>query len=163
MNFQPSAPLPISTDHILDNFCCGEPTLDDWLKRRALANHFNGASRTFVVVNQDLQVLAYYALATGTVSHNEAPGSIRRNMPDPIPVIVLGRLAVDLTVQGKKFGPSLLQDAVIRTQTIAANTGVRALLVHALNETAKQFYIHYGFQVSPANPMTLMLRIRVNN
>lgn len=80
-------------------------------------------------------------------------------MPEPIPVIVLGRLAIDLRVQGKKLGASLLQDVVVRVRTVSENTGVRALLVHALNDKAKQFYEYYGFTVSPINPMTLMLKL----
>jgi len=159
MSLQLSAPEPLTTEHILDAFGCGESMLDEWLKRRALTNHLNGASRTFVVATLDKSVVGYYALAAGAVSHREATGSVRRNMPDPVPVIVLGRLAVDLRTQGLKLGASLLQDAVLRVHSIAENTGVRALLVHALHEPAKQFYEHYGFTSSPINPMTLMLRL----
>lgn len=157
MSLQLSAPEPLTTEHILDAFGCGEATLDEWLKRRALINHLKGASRTFVVATHDKSVVGYYALAAGAVSHREATGSVRRNMPDP--VIVLGRLAVDLRTQGIKLGASLLQDAVLRVHSIAENTGVRALLVHALHKPAKQFYEHYGFTSSPINPMTLMLRL----
>lgn len=159
MSLQLSAPEPLTTEHILDAFGCGEATLDEWLKRRALINHLKGASRTFVVATHDRSVVGYYALAAGAVSHREATGSVRRNMPDPVPVIVLGRLAVDLRTQGIKLGASLLQDAVLRVHSIAENTGVRALLVHALHKPAKQFYEHYGFTSSPINPMTLMLRL----
>lgn len=83
-------------------------------------------------------------------------------MPEPIPVIVLGRLAIDLRAQGRKLGASLLQDAVIGVRAVAENTGVRALLVHALNDKAKQFYEYYGFTASPISPMTLMLRAYLN-
>lgn len=159
MSLPLSVPEPLSPIHILDKFGCGEATLDEWLKRRALANHLNGASRTFVVATPDNNVVGYYALAAGAVSHKDATGSVRRNIPDPLPVIVLGRLAVDRRVQGLKLGASLLQDAVFRVRSIAQNTGVRALLVHALHEPAKQFYEHYGFVPSPINPMTLMLRL----
>ena len=95
--------------------------------------------------------------SAGAVSHQESPGSIRRNMPDPVPVMVLGRLAVDQSLQGQHMGAALLQDALNRAASVAQNIGVRALLVHALNERAQQFYSHYGFVPSPLNPMTLML------
>ncbi len=98
-------------------------------------------------------------MAAGAVSHQMATSSVRRNMPDPVPVMVLARLAVDQRAQGIKLGASLLQDAVKRAVVVSQNAGVRALLVHALHDRAKQFYEYYGFQVSPANPMTLMLRL----
>jgi len=157
---QLSAPQSLASTHRLDGFNCGEPSLDDWLKRRALANHLNGASRTFVVADPDLRVLGYYALAAGAVSHQEATRAVRRNMPDPVPVMVLARLAVDVRAQGIKLGAALLQDALARVQSVAENAGVRTLLVHALNEHAKQFYEHYGFQESLMHPMTLMLPLK---
>lgn len=153
------APEPLSANHILDSFECGEPSLDEWLKRRALANHLSGASRTFVISNPERQVFGYYALAAGAVSHKEATSGVRCNMSDPVPVIVLARLAIDIRAQGKKLGASILQDAVLRVLNIAENAGVRALLVHALHQQAKQFYEYYGFKVSPIDPMCLMLRL----
>lgn len=158
-----SSPQPLSTNHRLDDFSCGESSLDDWLRRRALTNQTTGASRTFVVTNEAGQVLAYYALAAGAVSHQESPGSIRRNMPDPVPVLVLARLAVDQRLQGQKIGGALLQDALQRVKSVAQNIGVRALLVHVLNEKAHQFYAHYGFTPSPVNPMTMMLPLHTSN
>ena len=157
MSFKRSAPQPLSATHGLEGFSCGEPSLDDWLRRRALLNQTTGASRTFVVTDESGQVLAYYALAAGAVSHQDSPGSVRRNMPDPVPVMVLARLAVDKRLQGQQVGGALLQDALRRAVSVAQNIGVRALLVHALNDRARQFYSHYGFVPSPANPMTLML------
>jgi len=133
--------------------------LDDWLKRRALANQSSGASRTFVVTDQDGSVCGYYAIAAGAVSHQLATSGVRRKMPDPVPVMVLARLAVDRRAQGQHLGASLLQDAVNRVVAVSQNAGVRALLVHALHEKARQFYEHYGFQTSPTHPMTLMLRL----
>lgn len=153
------APQPLATTHLLDAFACGEPGLDEWLRRRALANQLSGASRTFVVADAAQRVWGYYALAAGSVSHREATSSIRRNMPDPVPVLVLGRLAVDQRAQGLHLGAGLLQDAVRRAATVAYNVGVRALLVHALDERVRQFYLHYGFQPSPQHPLTLMLRL----
>lgn len=152
-------PQPLTATHRLDSFTCGEPTLDEWLKHRALANQTSGASRTFVVTDQDERVVGYYALAAGAVAHHVATGRVRRNMPDPIPVLVLGRLAVDQRAQGSKLGAALLQDAVKRAAGVAQNVGVRALLVHALHDRAQRFYQYYGFQPSPQNPHTLMLRL----
>lgn len=157
MNLKLSSPQPLSAEHRLEDFACGESSLDDWLRRRALINQTTGASRTFVVTDESGQVLAYYALAAGAVSHQESPGTIRRNMPDPVPVMVLARLAVDQRLQGQQVGGALLKDALQRAVSVAQNIGVRAMLVHALNDRARQFYAHYGFVPSPANPMTLML------
>jgi GNAT superfamily N-acetyltransferase len=159
MSLQLSTPIPLAATHILDDFACGEASLDEWLKRRALTNQFSGASRTFVVTDQAERVYGYYAMAAGAVSHQAATSSVRRNMPDPVPVMVLARLAVDHRVQGGKLGGALLQDAVNRAVTVSQNAGVRALLVHALHDRAKDFYEHYGFQASPVHPMTLMLRL----
>lgn len=152
-------PEPLATSHRLDDFDCGEVVLDDWLKRRALANQSSGASRTFVVTDQDDSVCGYFAIAAGAVSHQLATSGVRRNMPDPVPVMVLARLAVDRRAQGQHLGASLLQDAVNRAVAVSQNVGVRALHVHALHEKARQFYEHYGFAPSPTHPMTLMLRL----
>jgi len=124
-----------------------------------LANQASGASRTFVVTDEDGRVYGYYALAAGAVSHQLATSGVRRNMPDPVPVMVLARLAVDREAQGLHLGAALLRDAVHRTVAVSQNAGVRALLVHALHERARQFYEHYGFQASPTHPLTLMLRL----
>ncbi len=159
MSLNLHAPALLTTLHRLDDFESGEAVLDEWLKRRALANQFSGASRTFVVADTDDQVYGYYAMAAGAVSHQVANGQVRRNMPDPIPVIVLARLAVDRRGQGIKLGASLLQDAVNRAVSVSQNAGIRAVLVHALHDRAKAFYEHYGFQASPLHPLTLMLRL----
>lgn len=159
MSLQLSTPLPLAVTHRVSEFSCGEAVLDEWLKRRALSNQLSGASRTFVVVDQDQRVCGYYAMAAGTVSHQQAISAVRRNMPDPVPVMVLARLAVSTSAQGLQLGGALLQDAVNRSVAVSHNTGVRALLVHALHEQAKMFYEHYGFQSSPAHPLTLMLRL----
>ena len=159
MSLQLSKPESLSASHCLDEFTCGEAVLDNWLKRRAMANQMSGASRTFVVADQEHRIFGYYAMAAGAVSHQMATSSVRRNMPDPVPVMVLARLAVDTQAQGIKLGAALLQDAVNRAVAVSHNTGVRALLVHAINDRAKQFYEYYGFQVSPAHPLTLILRL----
>lgn len=159
MSLQLCAPQPLTAIHRVEEFECGEVTLDDWLKRRAMTNQLSGASRTFVVVDQDSRVCGYYAMAAGAVSHQIATSTVRRNMPDPVPVMVLGRLAVDHKAQGIKLGAALLQDAVNRAVVVSQNAGVRALLVHAIHDRARQFYEHYGFQSSHLHPMTLMLRL----
>ena len=152
-------PEPITTAHDTESFSCGLTVLDDWLKRRALRNEGSGASRTFVVCS-DRKVIGYYALATGSVVHRNTPGNVRRNMPDPVPVMVLGRLAVDQQWQHAGLGRSLLRDAVLRTLSVSQQAGIKALLVHALSEDAKTFYRRYGFQVSPLDPMTLIVSLR---
>ncbi|MDO8342953.1 MAG: GNAT family N-acetyltransferase [Cellvibrio sp.] len=154
-----NVPQPLVASHIISEFECGEASLDDWLKRRALINQVSGASRTFVVANYDNRVCGYYALAAGAVAHQLATGAVRRNMPDPIPVLILARLAVDRHAQGIKLGAGLLQDAVNRAGSVAQNAGVRALVVHALNEKTREFYEYYGFSISPIHPLTLMLRL----
>lgn len=157
MQFGP--PEPLAASHRLDDFECGEAVLDDWLKRRALSNQSSGASRSFVVTDEGGHVRGYYAMAAGAVSHQLATSAARRNMPDPIPVMVLARLAVDRRAQGLHLGAALLQDAVNRAVAVSQNAGVSAILVHALHEKARQFYEYYGFQPSPTHPMTLMLRL----
>ena len=134
-----TSPEPITASHHTESFACGIPVLDEWLRRRALKNEVSGASRTFVIC-QDRQVVGYYTLATGSVEHRDVPGKIRRNMPNPIPVMVLGRLAVDQEQQHAGLGRGLLKDAVLRTLTVSQHAGVKALLVHALSEDAKRFY-----------------------
>lgn len=156
---QLTPPEPLDSGHRTDNFNCGEPVLDEWLRKRALGNQASGASRTFVVADTSGRVMGYYALAAGAVTHETATGPVRRNMPDPVPVLILGRLAVDRQAQGMKLGAALLQDAVGRAIGVSAHAGIRALVVHALSERAKAFYLHYGFQTSTLHPMTLMLRL----
>lgn len=154
-----TAPEPITPSHLIEAFACGIPVLDDWLKRRALKNEVSGASRTFVVCH-DEQVAGYYALATGSVEHRDAPGKLRRNMPDPIPMIVLGRLAVDQRWQRAGIGRGLLKDAVLRSVSVSQQAGVKALLVHVLSEDAKTFYVRNGFLESPLDPMTLIISLQ---
>ena len=158
---QLSKPSPFSEQHDCSAFDCGEPSLNDWLRRKALANQMSGASRTFVITGTRVaanRVVGYYALAAGAVAHADAPGSIRRNMPDPIPVMVLGRLAIDCSCHGQGLGSALLKDAILRTLNVAQNVGIRALLVHALHhDQARAFYLHHGFSTSPISATTLLL------
>lgn len=157
---KPGAPCPFTPSHLLDDFSCGHTVLDDWLKRRALVNQVSGASRTFVTAEPAGRVLGYYALAGGAVTHRIATGQARRNMPEPIPVVVLGRLGVDRRAQGRRLGAALLKDAVLRTMTVAEHVGVRAMVAHALDDTARDFYMHHGFRASPVDPLTVMLVLK---
>lgn len=152
------APEPLNPEHQLEDFNSGNVELDDWLKKRALKNEGSGASRMYVVTIEQ-KVIAYYCLANGSVVNVTAPGKIRRNMPDPIPVMVIGRLAVDINWQGQGIGYALVRDAVLRTLQAATIAGIRAILVHAISPEAKQFYSKCGFIPSPAAPMTLMVTI----
>lgn len=151
-------PQKLTAAHDVSQFHCGEPALDDWLKRRALENEYTGASRTYVVCRGQ-EVVGYYALATGAVAHSHTTGRIRRNMPDPVPVMIIGRLAVDSAMQGRGIGPALLRDAVLRTLQASEIAGIRAILVHAISEPAKKFYEHYGFVAPLTNPMTLAITV----
>lgn len=153
-----SAPEKLTVSHDVSQFDCGEPALDSWLKKRALQNEETGASRTYVL-RAGQEIAGYYALATGAISHAEVAGRIRRNMPDPVPVIILGRLAIASKFQGRGIGAALLRDAVLRIVQAAEIAGIRAILVHAISDQAKRFYEKYGFIPSPADPVTLMITV----
>lgn len=152
------APEHLTSQHDLEAFDSGVPALDEWLRRHALANEQAGASRTYVVC-AGVRVVGYYALATGGVAQATATGRVRRNMPDPVPVMVLGRLAVDRAYQSRGLGVWLLRDAILRTLQAAEVGGIRAILVHAISEDAKRFYERHGFVASPIAPMTLMITV----
>jgi GNAT superfamily N-acetyltransferase len=154
-----TAPTLLTAKHDLESFCCGVSSLDDWLKQRSLKNQVSGASRTYVVAAEQ-KVVGYYCLASGALALNDAPNSIRRNMPDPIPMALLGRLAVDQAWQHKKLGVALLQDAVVRTMQANEILGIRGLLVHAISPEAKGFYEHHGFISSVTQPMVLILSLK---
>ncbi|MFN3548161.1 MAG: GNAT family N-acetyltransferase [Mesorhizobium sp.] len=152
-------PTPLGETHDLALFDSGNDTLDEWLRRRALPNQVSGASRTYVVA-ENRRVVGYYCLSSGALDLADAPGAIRRNMPDPIPMAILGRLAVDRNWQRKGLGAALLRDAVLRTAQAAGIMGIRGLLVHAISEEAKAFYQRYGFAGSQNHPMTLVLSLK---
>ena len=151
-------PEKLSAEHDLSGFDSGQRVLDDWLRRRARQNEESGASRTYVVC-VGKRVVAYYTLAVGAIAHAETPGRIRRNMPDPVPAMVLGRLAVDKAHHGCGVGTGLLRDAVLRTMQAADIAGIRTVLVHAISEPAKRFYERYGFVASPVDPITVMITV----
>ncbi len=152
------APEKLSPEHDLSEFDSGEPVLDAWLRRRAAQNDASGASRTYVVC-AGKRVAGYYSLAVGAVSHEASPGWLRRNQPDPLPVMILGRLAVDKSFQGRGIGVGLLRDAVLRTVQAAEIAGIRGIVVHAISESAKRFYESYGFRASPIDPMTVLITV----
>ncbi len=154
-----SAPEPLAEDHELKGFDSGEAALDDWLKRRARANQASGASRTYVAA-EGKRVVAYYALASGAIFQAGGPGKFRRNMPDPIPVVVLARLAVDRRYQGRGFGRALFADAARRVAYAADSMGIRGIVVHAISEEARRFYLKLGFEACPAGAMTLVVTLR---
>lgn len=154
-----AAPTLLTNEHELAGFACGELSLDDWLKRRALANQISGASRTYVVC-EGRRVMGFYCLASGAIAVAGAPSKVRRNMPDPIPMMVIGRLAIDQRWHGRGIGRALLRDAVRRTLQAAGIVGVRGILVHALSSNAKKFYEACGFQEFPSNPNTLLVTFR---
>ncbi|MFZ5761973.1 MAG: GNAT family N-acetyltransferase [Thermodesulfobacteriota bacterium] len=153
-----SAPEPLTEHHDVTRFTSGVESLDTWLKRRATRNQATGASRTFVAC-VGRRVVAYYALASSAVAVAEAPGRFRRNMPDPIPVVVLGRLAVDQSFQSQGIGRALVRDAGYRVLQAADLIGIRGLLVHALSAEAKSFYEHVGFEASALDPSMLMITL----
>ena len=153
-----SAPAPLTDQHLSADFSCGTESLDIWLKRRALRNQMQGASRTYVVCEAN-RVVAYYALASGAVLSADATGRLRRNMPDPIPVVVLGRLAVDSAWHGQGLGRALVRDAGLRVQQAADAIGIRGMTVQALSDEAKVFYEHLGFEPSPMDSKLLMITL----
>lgn len=149
--------MPLRAEHRIDDFRCSVPALATWLLERAHQNQASGASRCFVACDALQRVVGYYALCAGAIAHEGVPGSIRRNMPDPIPVIVLGRLAVHADHAGRGIGQGLLKDAVLRSVQAGHQVAARALLCHAIDEPAKAFYLRQGFVVSPIHPLTVML------
>ena|SRR5271154_1280204 len=150
-----TSPQLIEDSHQIGAFDSGVPALDDWLKRRARANQASGASRTYVVCEHQ-RVVAYYALASGAVDMATASGHFRRNMPDPVPIAVLGRLAIERSFQKHGLGRALVRDAAARVIQAAGIIGIRGIIVHALSPEAKAFYLAVGFEVSPLEPSTLM-------
>jgi len=151
-------PAPITADQQLADFDCGESSLNEWFKSRAFKNHASRASRCFVLC-AGAEVIGYYSLSAGAISHEAAPKAMRRNMPNPLPVLLLGRLAVDKRYHNHGIGQALLRDAMIRAVNVAGDAGVFALLVHALSDQAKQFYLSRGFVESPLQPMTLFMTL----
>ncbi|WP_369854560.1 GNAT family N-acetyltransferase [Candidatus Thalassolituus haligoni] len=152
-------PMALNHTHELLGFDCGNESLNEWLIKRALKNQISGASRTFVICSGQ-RVVGYYALATGSVERTLTNSNFARNMPEPIPVIVLGRLAIDTRWQGKRLGAALLKDALTRVVQVSNQVGIRGVLVQAISDTAKVFYQQYGFQPSPTDDMSLLISVK---
>lgn len=150
-----TAPEPIGPDHVVEGFSCGQESLDRWLIERASRSEGRTA-RTYVVRDEVRRVAGYCCLSAGSLSHAEAPGRLRRNAPDPIPVIVLGRLAVDERYQGHGVGSGLVRDAMERTVAAAGIIGVRGLLVNALSDEVEGFYLELGFLKTPVENTVVM-------
>lgn len=152
-----TAPVPLSDQHDVSTFDCGKPPLNDWLRLRAVVAE-GGSARSYVVC-QNVVVVGYYCLAAGSVFHTGTPRSLRQNMPDPTPVMVLGRLAIDKRHQGRGIGRGLLKDAFARVLHASRSVGAKAVIVHAIDDEAVPFYLQYGFKQFPADQRTLFLPI----
>ena len=151
-------PEPLQAYHQLDAFDCGSDALNLWLQRRALNNQRAGVSRTSVVCRDDC-VIAYDSLAAGAIVLAEVPASLQRNMPNPLPVVMLGRLAVDRNYQGLGLGRALVAHAIRLSLQAQQLVGARALLVHAIDDQAAAFYRRMGFRPSPISPLILLLQL----
>ena len=150
-------PVPLGPDHDCSTFDCGKEALNRWLLDRAKGNQLSRASRTFVVTTTENRVVGYYSLSNFAIARREATGRVARNMPDPVPAMLLGRLAVDRSAKGQRIGKGVLRDAIARTLQVAEHTGVRALFLHAIDEEARDWYSRYGFEPSPTHDLELMV------
>jgi GNAT superfamily N-acetyltransferase len=144
----------------LAGFDCGIAERNDYLRKHALAAAAGGSARTYVA-RRGLRVVGYYSLAYGAIAPEEAPERIRKGMPrHPIPVMLLARLAVDRSEQGRGLGKALLKDAFLRVAKAAEIAGLRALLVHAKDDQARAFYRRFDFVVSPTHEQHLLLLLK---
>lgn len=154
-------PRPLERTDARGDFRCGVASLDGWLAEHAAAADAVGSARTYVVIDDEERVVGYYALTVASLEREVATGRASRGMPrHPIPAMLLARLAVDGSAQGEGVGAMLLADAMQRTLLVAEETGIRLLLVHAIDEEAKSFYRHFGFEASPSDPLNLQLLIK---
>lgn len=157
MSFE--GPARLGADPSVDDFDCGNDVFNEWLRTKALHNQREGGSRTWVVLD-GRRVVAFYASSTAVLMRGYATKRAARNQPDPLPAVLLGRLAVDAKYQGRGLAAALLKHFVLKSLEVAEITGVRLLLVHAKNDTARRFYLRYGFESSPVDDMTLMLLVK---
>lgn len=155
-------PEPLGPDHSLGGFDCGVDSLNTWLPKHARTAAASGSARTYVIEDVEQgRAVGYQALCAASVSRNEASARAGRGMPrHPIPAVLLARLAVDRSVQGRGLGAFLLGDAMARTFAASTGLGIRVMLVHALDESARDFYLHHGFEPSPTDPMNLQLLVK---
>lgn len=157
-----SDPALLRPGDLITGLHCGEPSLDAWLCAHARGAAGAGSARTYVVTDaQQERVVGYHALTVGSVERAHATARVAKGMPrHPIPVVLLARLAVDVSVQGQGIGSFLLHDAMARAAGAAARFGIRALLVHALNDEARAFYLHHGLEPSPTDPLHLLVLVK---
>lgn len=156
-----SAPASLEKRHSFEGFDCGRTSLNDWLFRHARQAQASGSAKTFVVTNPEQQVVGYYSLTVGQVETLSAPERIRQGMGAyPIPVVILARLAVSITAQGRGIGSGLLKDAIKRTLLISEQAGIRAMLTHPLDDQAAQFYLQAGFIASPLQDNQYLLLLK---
>jgi GNAT superfamily N-acetyltransferase len=152
-------PVLLGADHSIEDFDCGNEVLNEWLRTKAVHNQREGGSRTWVVLD-GRRVVAFYASSTAVLMRSQATKRAARNQPDPLPAVLLGRLAVDSQYQGRGLAAALLKHFVLKSVEVAELTGVRLLLVHAKNDPARRFYLRYGFEPSPVDDMTLILLVK---
>jgi predicted N-acetyltransferase YhbS len=153
-------PEPLSSIHNTKNFDCSDPVLNQWLQRYALENHRSGAARVFVSATSEDEVAGYYCLSSASATKESLPDRAGKGMPQPVPLTLLGRLAVDATFQGEGLGGALLRDAIQRTLIVADSVGVRALITHAANPQAAKFYGRFGFVPSPTDELHMVLMLK---
>ena len=152
------SPEPLAPHHDVSRFSCGVPALDAWLRGKARMNEARGGARTYVACDRD-RVAGFYSLAASAVERRRVSSRVGRNMPEPIPVILLGQLAVDAEHQGRRLGSDLLIDATRRALAASDLIGARAIVVQAIDERAKSFYARFGFRpFSEREPLMLLLR-----
>lgn len=152
-------PVLLGADHIVEDFDCDNDVINEWLQTRARHNQREGGSRTWVVLDGQ-RVVAFYASSTAVLMRGHATKRAARNQPDPLPAVLLSRLAVVAEYRGCGLAAALLKHFVLKSLEIAELTGVRLLLVHAKNDAAQRFYLRYGFERSPVDEMTLMLLVK---
>jgi GNAT superfamily N-acetyltransferase len=154
------SPVPLAQGHDVTAFDCGAPALNDYLRKHAFQNHQNRSARTYVTI-RDNRVVGYYTLSAGSVSREDVPPRVAKGLGNyPVPIILLARLAVDHTEQGKGLGVALLKDALLRAAQAADIVGCRAVLVHAKDQTAQTFYRKYGLEPSPVDELHLYLLMK---
>lgn len=153
-----TAPTPLTAQHEVTVFDCGNSSLNEWIKKRAFKNEGLGGSRTYVICKEN-NVVGYYSLAVGGIDHEKTPPSLRRDMPAPIPVMILGRLAIDQNYQNKKLGSFFLRDALLRTLQASQIAGIKAIMVETVSNEAKAFYKKHGFRDSPIDERLLFITI----
>jgi GNAT superfamily N-acetyltransferase len=155
-----ASPVPLENGHDLAAFDCGVPALNDYLHKYAWANHQAQAARTYMAAREN-RVVGYYTLAAGSVLRDDTPPRVAKGLGNyPVPIILLARLAVDRTEQGKGLGAALLKDAILRAAQAAGIVGCRALLVHAKDQTAQAFYRRFGFEPTPVHELHLYLLMK---